>query len=61
MASISISLSPEALDRLRDLARQEFRTPREQAVALIIEALSRRAPVRSSGRSRRSATTTPVD
>ena len=39
MHSISIAIPAEAADRLRDLARRERRSPRQQAAVLILAAL----------------------
>jgi hypothetical protein len=41
MHSIYISLPVEAADRLRDLARRERRSPRQQAAVLVLAALER--------------------
>jgi hypothetical protein len=41
MHSISIAIPAEAVDRLRDLARRERRSPRQQAAVLVIAALER--------------------
>ena len=48
MHSISIALPAEAADRLRELARRERRSPRQQAAGLVLAGLDRegRAPVR---------------
>ena len=41
MHSIYISIPAEAADRLRDLARRERRSPRQQAAVLVLAALER--------------------
>ncbi len=41
MHSISIAIPTEAADRLRELARRERRSPRQQAAVLILAALDR--------------------
>jgi hypothetical protein len=41
MRSIYISIPAEAADRLRDLARRERRSPRQQAADLVLAALDR--------------------
>jgi hypothetical protein len=41
MHSISIAIPAEAVDRLRDLARRERRSPRQQAAVLVLAALYR--------------------
>ena len=41
MHSISISIPAEAADRLRDLARRERRSPRQQAAVLVLAGLDR--------------------
>lgn len=41
MHSISIALPAEAADRLRELARRERRSPRQQAAVLVLTALDR--------------------
>jgi len=41
MHSISIAIPTEAADRLRDLARRERRSPRQQAAVLVLAALDR--------------------
>ena len=41
MHSISIALPAEAADRLRELARRERRSPRQQAAVLVLAALDR--------------------
>ena len=41
MHSISIAIPAEAADRLRDLARRERRSPRQQAAVLVLAALER--------------------
>lgn len=75
MHSIYIAIPDDAADRLRELARREFRAPRQQAAILVLEGLERArlAPERSTeGRAerlvakrvrtpRRSATSRPVD
>jgi hypothetical protein len=43
MHSLSIALPAEAADRLRDLARRERRSPRQQAAVLVLAALERDA------------------
>jgi hypothetical protein len=43
MRSISISIPDDAADKLRELARHEFRGPRQQAAVLVLEGLSRAA------------------
>ena len=43
MRSIYISIPAEAADRLRDLARRERRSPRQQAAVLVLAALDREA------------------
>jgi hypothetical protein len=43
MHSISIALPAEAADRLRELARRERRSPRQQAAVLVLAALERDA------------------
>ena len=43
MHSISIAIPAEAADRLRDLARRERRSPRQQAAVLVLAALERDA------------------
>jgi predicted transcriptional regulator len=43
MHSISIAIPTEAADRLRELARRERRSPRQQAAVLVIAALERDA------------------
>ncbi len=41
MHSISIAIPAEAAERLRDLARRERRSPRQQAAVLVLAALER--------------------
>lgn len=41
MYSISIAIPSEAADRLRELARRERRSPRQQAAVLVLAALER--------------------
>ena len=41
MHSISIAIPAEAADRLRELARRERRSPRQQAAVLVLAALDR--------------------
>ena len=41
MRSIYISIPAEAADRLRDLARRERRSPRQQAAVLVLAGLDR--------------------
>jgi len=41
MHSISIAIPTEAADKLRDLARRERRSPRQQAAVLVLAALDR--------------------
>jgi hypothetical protein len=41
MRSIYISIPPEAVDRLRDLAWRERRSPRQQAAVLVLAGLDR--------------------
>ena len=41
MHSISIAIPAEAADRLRELARRERRSPRQQAAVLVLAALER--------------------
>ena len=41
MLSISIAIPAEAAERLRELARRERRSPRQQAAVLVIAALER--------------------
>jgi len=41
MHSIYISIPAEAANRLRDLARRERRSPRQQAAVLVLAALER--------------------
>jgi hypothetical protein len=41
MHSISIAIPVEAADRLRELARRERRSPRQQAAVLVLAALER--------------------
>ena len=48
MHSISIAIPAEAADRLRELARRERRSPRQQAAVLVLAALSATAPSRST-------------
>lgn len=43
MRSISIAIPAEAADRLRELARRERRSPRQQAAVLVLAALERDA------------------
>lgn len=43
MRSIYISLPADAADRLRELARRERRSPRQQAAVLVLAALERDA------------------
>ena len=43
MRSIYISIPTEAAERLRDLARRERRSPRQQAAVLVLAALDREA------------------
>ena len=43
MRSIYISIPADAVDRLRDLARRERRSPRQQAAVLVLAALERDA------------------
>ena len=43
MHSLSIALPAEAADRLRDLARRERRSPRQQATVLVLAALEHEA------------------
>jgi hypothetical protein len=43
MHSLSIALPTEAADRLRELARRERRSPRQQAAVLVLAALERDA------------------
>lgn len=63
MHSINISIPTETVDRLRELARRERRSPRQQAAVLVITALEReaeRTAPRSSASARaRRATDTP--
>ena len=44
MHSISIAIPAEAADRLRELARRERRSPRQQAAVLVLAALDRESP-----------------
>jgi len=41
MRSIYIAIPDEAADKLRELARREFRAPRQQAAILVIAGLRR--------------------
>lgn len=41
MRNIYVQLPSEALERLRELARREFRDPRAQAAVLILDGLDR--------------------
>jgi predicted transcriptional regulator len=41
MHSISIAIPAEAADRLRELARRERRSPRQQAAVLVLAGLDR--------------------
>jgi hypothetical protein len=41
MHSISIAIPTEAADRLRDLARRERRSPRQQAAVVVLAAFDR--------------------
>lgn len=41
MRSIYIAIPDEAADQLRELARREFRAPRQQAAILVLEGLER--------------------
>jgi predicted transcriptional regulator len=41
MHSLSIAIPAEAADRLRELARRERRSPRQQAAVLVLAALDR--------------------
>jgi len=41
MRSIYIALPDEAADRLRELARRELRSPRQQATVLVLAGLER--------------------
>jgi hypothetical protein len=41
MHSIYIAIPDDAADRLRELARREFRAPRQQAAILVLEGLER--------------------
>ena len=41
MNALSIALPPEAADRLRELARRERRSPRQQAAVLVLAGLDR--------------------
>ncbi len=41
MRSIYIAIPDDAADRLRELARREFRAPRQQAAILVLEGLER--------------------
>ena len=56
MPTFYIALPDDAADRLRELARRERRSPRQQAAVLVLAALEREA-ARPDGR--RSATTRP--
>jgi hypothetical protein len=41
MRSICIAISDDAADKLRELARREFRAPRQQAAVLVLAGLER--------------------
>jgi hypothetical protein len=41
MRSIYIAISDDAADKLRELARREFRAPRQQAAVLVLAGLER--------------------
>ena len=41
MRSIYIAISDDAADKLRELARREFRAPRQQAAVLVLAGLRR--------------------
>jgi hypothetical protein len=60
MHSISIAIPTEAADRLRELARRERRSPRQQAAVLVLAGLEREgtgaAPTPAAGFSPRPAT-----
>ena len=47
MHSISIAIPAEAAERLRELARRERRSPRQQAAVLVIAGLDREAWART--------------
>ena len=70
MHSIYIAIPDDAADKLRELARREFRAPRQQAAILILAGLKRAGldpdqrpeeavepPVAKPGRSRRASRT----
>ena len=65
MHSIYIALPDDAADRLRELARRERRSPRQQAAVLVLAALEsrgtrgRRQPGRDAARGRAAATDVP--
>jgi hypothetical protein len=42
--SFKIAIPDDAADRLRELAAQEYRRPREQAAAIVVAALRRAEP-----------------
>jgi hypothetical protein len=41
MRSIYIAIPDDAADKLRELARREFRAPRQQAAVLVLEGLKK--------------------
>ena len=60
MHSISIALPAEAADRLRELARRERRSPRQQAAVLVLAALERDAETSTSRAKSALRTTLPL-
>jgi hypothetical protein len=44
MYTFTVAIPPDAAEQLRELARRERRSPRQQAAVLVLEALDREAP-----------------
>jgi predicted transcriptional regulator len=44
MYTFTVAIPPDAAERLRELARRERRSPRQQAAVLVLAALEREIP-----------------
>jgi hypothetical protein len=44
MYTFTVAIPPDAAERLRELARRERRSPRQQGAVLVLQALDREVP-----------------
>jgi predicted transcriptional regulator len=44
MYTFTVAIPPDAAERLRELARRERRSPRQQAAVLVLQGLDREVP-----------------